>query len=167
MRCLQGCECAARVEAEKRPGAMIEVCDEYLHGAQIKIAPPPPEDLNLQELEMEGIKHDQDKPRMDLLPMDALVEVAKVLTFGSKKYGDRNWEKGLDPQRLRAAQLRHDAAAELGEFFDGESGLPHVAHKATDAIMELAIRIRATATQKADGFQKCCTTITNIRPVQG
>src|SRR5665213_3256211 len=103
---------------------------------EIKIAPPPPEDLNLQEIDMEGTKHDQGKPRMDLLPMDALMEVAKVLTFGSKKYGDRNWEKGIDPQRLRAAQMRHDAAVEMGQLTDDESGLLHVAHKATDALME-------------------------------
>lgn len=92
---------------------------------------------------MEGKKFDQNKPRMDLLPMDALLEVAKVLTFGATKYGDRNWELGIDPQRLRAAQMRHDAATELGELTDPESGLIHTAHKATDALMELALRLRA------------------------
>lgn len=99
---------------------------------------------------MQGTKHDQNKARMDLIPMDALLEVAKVLTFGSMKYGDRNWEKGIDPQRLRAAQMRHDAATELGELNDSESGLLHVAHKATDALMELALRLRNKTTQPMD-----------------
>ncbi len=90
-----------------------------------------------------GKKFDSGKPRMDLLPMDALLEVAKVLAFGAKKYGDRNWEKGLDVQRLRAAQLRHDAATEMGQAIDEESGLSHTAHKVTDALMELALRLRA------------------------
>lgn len=89
-----------------------------------------------------GIKHDQGKPRMDLLPMDALVEVAKVLTFGAAKYGDHNWEKGIEVNRLRAAQLRHDAAVEMGEMIDPESGLLHTAHKTCDALMELAMRLR-------------------------
>ena len=91
---------------------------------------------------MGGNKFDSDKPRMDLLPMDALLEVAKVLTFGAKKYGDHNWEKGIEFYRLRAAQLRHDAAVEMGELYDTESGLIHTAHKATDALMELALRLR-------------------------
>lgn len=89
-----------------------------------------------------GVKADDGKPRMDLIPMDALVEVAKVLGFGSKKYGDRNWEQGISRQRLRAAQMRHDAATELGQDIDEESGLLHVAHKATDALMELALKLR-------------------------
>lgn len=93
-------------------------------------------------MNFEGVKHDQEKPRMDLLPMDALVEVAKVLTFGAKKYGDHNWEKGIAVHRLRAAQLRHDAAVEMGELYDSESGLIHTAHKACDALMELAMRLR-------------------------
>lgn len=95
-----------------------------------------------QDTNSTGIKFDSEKPRMDLLPMDALLEVAKVLTFGSKKYGDRNWEKGIDVQRLRAAQLRHDAAVEMGQLVDEESGLLHTAHKATDALMELSMRLR-------------------------
>ena len=33
----------------------------------------------------EGIKHDAEKPRMDLLPFEALEEVAKVLTFGAER----------------------------------------------------------------------------------
>jgi len=95
-----------------------------------------------QSKDTKGIKYDLGKTRMDLLPMDALLEVAKVLTFGANKYGDRNWEKGIDVQRLRAAQLRHDAAVEMGELTDSESGLLHTAHKACDALMELALRIR-------------------------
>lgn len=91
----------------------------------------------------EGKKFDDGKPRMDLLPMDALLEVAKVLAMGAKKYGDRNWEKGIDTQRLRAAGLRHDAASEMGEDLDPESGLTHRAHKACDALMELSLYLRA------------------------
>lgn len=43
---------------------------------------------------MSGTKHDQDKPRMELLPMAALREVSKVLTFGSTKY------EGIDTERV-------------------------------------------------------------------
>ncbi len=92
--------------------------------------------------EIGGLKFDSEKPRMDLLPMDALMEIAKVLTFGAKKYGDKNWEKGIARGRLRAAQMRHDAAVEMGQELDPESGYLHVAHKACDVLMELALKLR-------------------------
>ena len=90
----------------------------------------------------EGTKQDQEKIRMDLLPMDALYEVAKVLTFGSKKYGDKNWEQGIALWRLRGAKMRHDTAYELGESLDPESGLIHKAHEACNVLMELALILR-------------------------
>lgn len=75
-----------------------------------------------------GIKYDQDKPRMDLLDSDALEGLAKVLTFGAKKYAAHNWRGGLSYSRLLAALLRHTFAILRGEFIDPESGLPHVDH---------------------------------------
>ncbi len=41
---------------------------------------------------MAGIKHDQHKIRTDLVPFDAVMETAKVLTFGAIKYAARNGE---------------------------------------------------------------------------
>jgi hypothetical protein len=54
-----------------------------------------------------GCKDDQDKTRWDLLPPDALEEIAKVLTFGANKYNDRNWEKGMKWHRPFGALMRH------------------------------------------------------------
>lgn len=78
---------------------------------------------------MEGIKYDNDKPRWDLLPMEQLEEVVKVLSMGAKKYADENWKK-LDnlQQRYYGAALRHIVAWKKGEIIDSESGLPHLAH---------------------------------------
>jgi len=42
-----------------------------------------------------GRKHDAEKPRLDLLVEGmprALEEVGKVLTYGSHKYADHNWQ---------------------------------------------------------------------------
>lgn len=77
---------------------------------------------------MEGIKHDKDKPRTDLLPSSALVEVAKVLAHGSDKYGPWNWAKGLAWSRVYGAALRHLFAWVEGEDKDPETGLSHLAH---------------------------------------
>ena len=39
----------------------------------------------------QGKKYDANKPRWDLLPLDALEGAADILTFGAKKYSDHNW----------------------------------------------------------------------------
>ena len=75
------------------------------------------------------MKHDQEKPRYDLLPPKAIDELAKILTFGAEKYEANSWqqvESGLE--RYRAALLRHTFAIQAGELYDKESGLLHSAH---------------------------------------
>lgn len=78
---------------------------------------------------VQGMKHDQGKPRYDLLPAIAIDELAKILTFGAEKYEPNSWQlvdNGLE--RYRAALLRHTFAIQRGELIDPESGLPHSAH---------------------------------------
>ena len=75
-----------------------------------------------------GLKYDGEKPRMDLLDSGYLEDVAKVLTFGAKKYSDHNWREGINYSRLIAASYRHLGAINRGEDTDPESGLPHTAH---------------------------------------
>jgi hypothetical protein len=47
------------------------------------------------------------KGRYDLLPTRALRRLARHFEAGSKKYGDRNWEKGQPLSRLLDSGLRH------------------------------------------------------------
>ncbi len=75
-----------------------------------------------------AIKHDQDKPRFDLIPAEPLIELAKVFEMGSRKYSDRNWEKGMKWGRIFGALMRHAWAFWNGETHDKESGLHHMAH---------------------------------------
>lgn len=75
-----------------------------------------------------GVKFDGEKPRMDLLDPDALEGLAKVLTFGARKYAANNWRNGLEYSRLTAAIMRHLMAIQRGEDLDPESGLPHIDH---------------------------------------
>lgn len=74
-----------------------------------------------------GVKFDTGKPRFDLLPWNALWEVASVLEYGSRKYNDRNWERGMRWGRLTAAAFRHLARWMCREEFDKESGYRHLA----------------------------------------
>lgn len=79
---------------------------------------------------LSGVKHDQDKPRLELLPSDALVEVAKVLAFGAKKYDANNWRGGFKWTRLFGSVQRHLHAWNAGEDKDNETDLTHLAHAA-------------------------------------
>lgn len=76
-----------------------------------------------------GLKYDGEKPRMALLPFEALEEIAKILTFGAKKYAPNNWQYVDNAmERYENALLRHLAAIHKGEEFDTESGLSHYGH---------------------------------------
>lgn len=82
-----------------------------------------------------GIKHDQEKPAMALLPLHGAEAVAKVMTYGAKKYEAHNYLSGIAYLRLASAALRHLFAWLRGEDTDGESGLPHLAHAAASIMM--------------------------------
>lgn len=75
-----------------------------------------------------AVKNDLGKLRYDLVPINALEELTKVLTFGAKKYADRNWEKGFKWGVVYAALMRHITAWWRGEDIDPESGLSHLSH---------------------------------------
>lgn len=47
------------------------------------------------------------KGRFDLLPPRAIKRVARHFENGSKKYGDRNWEKGMPLSRFMDSAMRH------------------------------------------------------------
>jgi hypothetical protein len=77
---------------------------------------------------IEGIKHDQKKIRWDLVPYDAVNEIAKILTFGAEKYSARNWENGMDWSRAFGALQRHLTRWFHGQDKDKETGLTHLAN---------------------------------------
>ena len=84
-------------------------------------------------------KFDSDKPMMDLLfdgAPNAVLQVGAVLTYGFKKYGGKHGWKSLPDAiaRYEAAMIRHQLAAASGEVNDPESGLPHAAHIACNAL---------------------------------
>lgn len=96
-----------------------------------------------------GLKYDGGKPRWVLLTQGchaALRRVVEVLTFGAKKYQAHSWHKVENGQeRYRDALYRHLSAYEGGEVNDPESGLPHLAHVATNALFILELEERKNA----------------------
>lgn len=76
-----------------------------------------------------GRKDDQGKLRWDLLPWDAVKEIARVLMHGSQRYGDNNWKHVPEAHnRYFSAAMRHIVAWQLGETHDPDTHLPHLAH---------------------------------------
>jgi hypothetical protein len=74
------------------------------------------------------LKKDNGKLRMDLVPIEVMEEMAKVLTFGLEKgYGENSW-KEVESKRYEAALLRHYLAHKKGEIVDPESNLLHLSH---------------------------------------
>lgn len=76
----------------------------------------------------EGMKNDQGKLRMELIPVSAMKAMARGFGYGASKYQAFNWTKGLATSRLYAALLRHLTAWWEGEETDPESGLSHLDH---------------------------------------
>ena len=76
------------------------------------------------------------KAPLDLLPLDMLTGLARVLEMGEKKYGRNNWRKGAPATEQIASLLRHlqpisevlNADGNSDGLYDTESGLPHVDH---------------------------------------
>jgi len=62
------------------------------------------------------------KGRMDLLPVRALMEVAKIFEAGAVKYEPRNWEKGIPLSRFMDSGLRHAM-----KWLRGDRDEPHLA----------------------------------------
>ena len=94
----------------------------------------------------EGLKYDSEKPKMNLLPPKAIVEISKVLTFGAAKYDAENWRKLDDLQnRYTAGALRHIFAHMDGEELDPETNLSHLAHAMCCLLFKLEIELEERA----------------------
>ena len=85
----------------------------------------------------QGAKLDQGKARWDLMSPYALEAIADVVTFGSVKYDDRNWEKGIKYGRLFAATMRHLWGFWRHKDYDPESALHSLAHAGCDIMFLL------------------------------
>lgn len=85
------------------------------------------------ELKHKGLRFNKGKLRYDLVNPYAHEQMVKILTIGSNKYSERNWEAGMAWSNVISSLKRHLAAIEAGEDYDKESGELHAAHVACNA----------------------------------
>lgn len=76
----------------------------------------------------EGKKNDQGKPKLSIIPTDALWGMARALTYGASKYSLHNFRNGIHYTRLADAAMRHLTVWMEGEELDSESGNSHLDH---------------------------------------
>ncbi|MGJ7024963.1 dATP/dGTP diphosphohydrolase domain-containing protein [Petrimonas sulfuriphila] len=75
-----------------------------------------------------GLRYNDGKTQLDLIPPAVIEGLAKVLTFGAEKYERNNYRKGMKWSDVLNSLLRHINAFRSGEDFDKESGLSHLDH---------------------------------------
>ena len=79
-----------------------------------------------------GLRYNEGKNRVDLVPSFAIEQMARVFTAGAKKYEPNNWRRGMKWSVPLSSCYRHILAYEKGEDFDKETGILHLAHAATN-----------------------------------
>lgn len=78
-------------------------------------------------------KADAGKPHPSYVPVALIEGVMAVRGYGNQKYHDPDNWKQVEPERYHQAMLRHILAAWNDPYkIDPESGLPHIAHVATN-----------------------------------
>ena len=78
---------------------------------------------------MVGVKNDSGKLEWDLLPIEPVEEIIRVLMYGKQKYSKDNWKKVPESKtRYYNALMRHITAWQKGEKFDPETKLSHLSH---------------------------------------
>jgi hypothetical protein len=117
--------------------------------SEIPDKPSDLENLNLERIGpdfSEGVKLDNNKIQMELLPLRELREVARVLTYGAKKYAPDNWKKVPNAkERYMGALLRHFTEYREGNVFDHETcpdPLRHIAQVACNALFLLYFELQ-------------------------
>lgn len=92
--------------------------------------------VSQKEKELKGVKYDNGKLRLDLVPPEMEEALAEGLTAGIKKgYPENNWAEGLVFSRSVAAAKRHLNAWRKREDIDEETGVNHIKLAALNLLM--------------------------------
>lgn len=83
------------------------------------------------------------KPQLTLVPLEAIEAIAEGLEDGHKRCGHQpnDWRDATDDQIWCDAAVRHTLQALLqGEWYDQESGIPHLAKAMSNMAIILTLR---------------------------
>jgi hypothetical protein len=108
---------------------------------------------NKKNEEEKGLKFDTGKPlvgtMLNVFPY-ALMEIGRVIEFGTHKYPDPNNWKLVNNAKVRYqdALMRHLLKHNQGKEIDEETGRSHLAHVAWNALAILELYLRQNGGQK-------------------
>jgi hypothetical protein len=94
-------------------------------------------------LKPKGSKHSKGKPRICYVPEEAIFGAAEVFTLAanSGKYEPFNYREGIKWLELTDSLDRHMLKFKKGIDLDEESGLPHLWHILSNAMMLEYMRV--------------------------
>lgn len=72
-----------------------------------------------------ALRYTGGKRRVDLVPPDAILALADLMTVNGHKYPDRNWEKGMDYSMILGSMERHMLELKSGVDIDHTDNQHH------------------------------------------
>lgn len=85
----------------------------------------------------DAINNSDNKPRLSLIPKEALFELGKALTHGEQRYGTHNYREGIKISYLLDAAFRHLSQFNEGENIDEQSQTNHLGNVMANCAMAL------------------------------
>jgi hypothetical protein len=102
----------------------------------------------MEKQEVRGPKELTGKRDWSVFPFREAGPVVDVFEYGVRKYGRPfSYRAGIPTGELLAAIIRHAVHIQDGQELDEESGLPHMAHIAANALMAMSARTQFEAAQ--------------------
>jgi len=89
-----------------------------------------------------GLRFDDGKVKIELIPVEWIWSLADVLTQGAKKYAPRNWERGMAWGKMIGCASRHMLKFMLGQRYDDETGCHHLAMAAWNILALMSYDLR-------------------------
>jgi hypothetical protein len=89
-----------------------------------------------------GLRYDEGKNQIELLPPEWIWGLGEVMTQGARKYAKRNWEKGMKWSRVVGSLFRHVLKFLAGERYDPETGCHHMLHAAWNCLALVSYDLR-------------------------
>ena len=100
----------------------------------------------MPEAPKKAMRFSEDKIRFDLIPPEALIELARVYEMGALKYEDENWRKGLPYSSSIRAINSHLTLWRSGQAVDADTGCHHLAQVAWNALTLLVYELTRSGT---------------------
>jgi hypothetical protein len=122
-----------------------------------------------------GLRYNAGKNRIELIPPEWVWALGDVTTQGSKKYAERNWERGMDWSNMVGCMERHLLKFMSGERYDGSkfdikagtTGCHHLAMVAWNALALMSYDLRGVGNNNLPALPDDLLALVNAMGVVG